>query len=119
MIIELGIESKIWVFLDEINTCNSLGLISEILCMRTFLGNKIPENVSFICACNPYRLFTNISKEEIGLKLNLKIDNKNINQALAYKVNPLPFSLLNYVFDFGSLARKDELNYIKSMIENF
>ena len=27
---------KIWVFLDEINTCNSLGLIAEILCNKTY-----------------------------------------------------------------------------------
>ena len=26
----------IWVFLDEINTCNSLGLIAEILCNTTY-----------------------------------------------------------------------------------
>ena len=37
-----------WVFLDEINTCNSLGLISEIMCNHTYLGKKINENFIFI-----------------------------------------------------------------------
>ena len=31
----------IWVFLDEINTCNSMGLISEIMCKHTMYGKKI------------------------------------------------------------------------------
>ena len=46
-------DSTLWVFFDEINTCNSMGLISEILCKRTYQGNEIPENVAFIAACNP------------------------------------------------------------------
>lgn len=121
---------KIWVFLDEINTCNSLGLIAEILCNKTYLGKKLPEQMCFIAACNPYRIFTNILSNEIGLDFKSNSASRNLyenlnsirdlNQALAYKVNSLPFSLLNYVFDFGSLSEKDELNYIESMIrKNF
>jgi len=112
-------KNKIWIFLDEINTCNSLGLLSEILCNRTYLGKKIPKNICFICACNPYRLYSNIISSEIGLNYfneNSLEKMENISQSLVYKVNPLPFSLLNYVFDFGSLVKRDELNYIESMI---
>ena len=36
---------------------------------------------------------------------------------LVYTVNPLPISLLNFVFNFGSLKEKDEFTYIESMIE--
>jgi len=107
---------KIWIFLDEINTCNSLGLISEILCKRSYKGKKIPKNICFMCACNPYRLFTNLKDFGIGLNNAEKNCKENVNQLLAYKVNPLPFSLINHVFDFGSLSKKDELNYIESMI---
>ena len=46
----------IMVFLDEINTCNSLGLITEIMCHHTYLGRKIEDNFIFIYACNPYHL---------------------------------------------------------------
>ena len=28
------------IFFDEINTCNSLGLITEIMCNHTYLGKK-------------------------------------------------------------------------------
>ena len=29
---------KVWVFFDELNACNSMGLITEIMCKRTMLG---------------------------------------------------------------------------------
>ena len=32
-------------------------------------------------------------------------------------VNPLPHSLLNYVFDFGNLKKEDEEKYIENMIQ--
>ena len=35
---------------------------------------------------------------------------------LVYTVNPLPVSLMNFVFNFGSLKPNDELAYIKSMV---
>lgn len=90
-------------------------MISEILCKRTYLGKALPDNIRFICACNPYRLFTNLNKIEIVLRVNKSGENiKNLSEALAYKVNPLPFSLLNYVFDFGSLTIIDEKNILRA-----
>jgi len=35
---------------------------------------------------------------------------------LVYNVNPLPHSLLNFVFDFGNLSSEDEERYIISMV---
>lgn len=43
-----------WMFLDEINTCDHLGLISELICHRTMLGVPLPHNLCLIAACNPY-----------------------------------------------------------------
>ena len=57
---------KIWIFLDEINTCNSMGLISEMMCKGTIQGKKLIENCIFIAACNPYRKYEK-KIEEIGL----------------------------------------------------
>ena len=80
------------------------------MCNRTMLGKKIKDNVIFIAACNPYR---RIAKkiEKIGL-----IKDKSKVQNLVYTVNPLPHSLLNYVFDFGNLTEKDENAYIRSIL---
>ena len=126
-------EKKIWVFLDEINTCNSMGLISELMCKKSCQGNQIPHNIMFIGACNPYRK-SEITNEEIaGLDVNLafreknnlndqereKIKKNSLNSKgkLVYTVNPLPHSLLVYVFDFGNLSPKDEVKYINNMIQ--
>ena len=103
-----------WVFLDEINTCNSLGLITEIMCNHTYLGKKINDNFIFIAACNPYRLLTKKMRESGLIYYNMKENNKLNN--LVYTVNPLPHSLLNFVFDFGSLRKEDEEKYISNTI---
>ena len=116
---------KLWIFLDEINTCKSMGLISELMCKHTCQGNPLPENIVFIAACNPYR---HGKKRSIGLDVNQahkekqSLDPKdlgklkNSNTSLVYTVNPLPHSLLNFVFDFGNLTPKDEKSYIESII---
>ena len=103
-----------WIFFDEINTCNALGLITEIMCNHTYLGKKINENIIFIAACNPYRLLTKKMKESGLVYYNMKEDNKLNN--LVYTVNPIPHSLLNFVFDFGSLRKEDEIKYISNTI---
>ena len=104
---------EIWIFFDEINTCNSMGLLSEILCKNSYRGNPIKDRFIFIAACNPYRLFTGTRKmDEILLS---KGENKN---KLVYSVNPLPHSLLNFVLYFGKLKPEDEKEYINSMVKS-
>eukprot|EP00833_Pecoramyces_ruminatium_P002451 jgi/Orpsp1_1/1176483/evm.model.c7180000057803.1 len=103
--------NDIWVFLDELNTCNSLGLITELMLKHTCKGEKIKRNVKFIGACNPYRL--DISKKEIH---GLYDENKYKNKRLVYTVNPLPQSLLNFIFDFGTPKRDDIKRYISNMV---
>ena len=103
-----------WIFLDEINTCNSLGLITEIMCNHTYLGKKINENFVFLGACNPYRVLNKTMRQSGLVYYNMKEKSKLNN--LVYTVNPLPHALLNFVFDFASLQHKDEEKYIKNTI---
>ena len=100
-----------WVLFDEINTCNSLGLLNEIFINHSYNGIKIEENIRLIGTCNPYRLKT--EKEEMS-GLSHPFKNKN----LAYDVNILPQSLMYYVFNFGSLTKEDEDKYIFSILSN-
>ena len=79
-------EETIWVFLDEINTCNSMGLISEMMCKGTIQGKKLKDNLTFIAACNPYRRYEKKIKQ-IGL-----ISEEQKIKSLVYSVNPLPHS---------------------------
>ena len=104
-------DEELWLFFDEINTCLSLSLITEIFINRTYNGNKISDNIRLIGACNPYR---KISKNKEKCGLSLSEDNEN---ELVYLVNPLPQSLLYYVFSFGPIDVEDEKKYIKSIIQ--
>ena len=114
-VIEEGAENELtWIFFDEINTCNSLGLITEIMCNHTYLGKKISNNYVFLGACNPYRILTKKMRESGLVYYNMKETNKLNN--LVYTVNPLPHALLNFVFDFASLQPEDELKYITNTI---
>ena len=105
---------KIWIFFDEINTCDSLGLFTEIFCKRSIYGQPIDERFIFIAACNPYRSTGNENKNNL---LNVLYKQNYKRKNLVYTVNPLPMPLLNFIFNFGSLKEEDEFIYIKSMIE--
>ena len=105
-------EKKLWIFLDEINTCNCMGLICELMTKHSLQGVPLPKSIVFIAACNPYRKLYN---EEALNGLELKGAKK---RELAYTVNPLPFSLLNFIFNFGRLTQRDEERYIENMIVN-
>ena len=102
---------KIWIFFDEINTCNSMGLFIEIFCKNSIYGKPLDKRYIFIGACNPYRV-----SERDNKVFNILYKKKHKKKSLVYTVNPLPLSLLNFVFNFGSLKEKDELIYINSMI---
>ena len=106
-------EKLIIVFFDEFNTCNSLGLLTEIMCNRRCQGVKIKDNVSFVAACNPYRILTTTLSDNSAL---IKDNNYNSNQKLVYSVNPLTYTQLYYVFNFGSLNAKTEREYITGII---
>ena len=106
-----NIKKELWVFFDEINTCLSFSLLTEIFINRTFNGEKLEENIRLIGACNPYRRRKELS-EICGLT---REDDKE--DELVYKVEQLPQSLLYYVFNFGSLNDEEEKKYIKSIIQ--
>jgi len=116
---EMNLESKkekyknkeLWVFFDEINTCLSLSLLTEIFINRTFNGEKLEDNIRLIGACNPYR-FRPENIERFGLTRDDDEDDQ-----LVYKVEKLPESLLFYVFSFGPLKDEDEKKYIHSIIQ--
>ena len=109
---EIYEEKKLWVFFDELNTCKSMDLLSEIICKHSCQGKKLPENIFFIGAVNPYR---KDKQKRVGLKLSK--NNHYEESDLVYTVNPMPHSLLNYVFDFGNLTPDDEERYIISMVK--
>ncbi len=100
--------NKLWVFLDEINTCDSMGLITEIICQNRMKGRLLPDNMVFIAACNPYKLRKK--------KVSIGLIKQRVQSRLVYTVHPLPDSLIDYVWDFGSLSEKEETLYIGNIL---
>ncbi|XP_046855114.1 E3 ubiquitin-protein ligase RNF213-like isoform X2 [Xenia sp. Carnegie-2017] len=108
--------SQRWIFLDEINTCHHLGLINEIMCHHALLGRPISRKLVFIAACNPYKLRSLESSSTAGLE-GKKVDDEY--SKLVYRVHPLPESMVDYVWDYGSLTPQDEKVYIGRMVNEF
>ena len=108
-------EKLIIVFFDEFNTCNSLGLLTEIMCYKKCQGVNVKKNVTFAGACNPYRKITNELSESNDVLI--KENSTNTIQQLVYTVNPLTYTQLYYIFNFGSLSSDNEKRYITGIVE--
>lgn len=86
------------------------------MCYRTFEGKKLPDNIIFAAACNPYKLKNKKIKfdENVGIK-KTKISREN-QYNLLYTVFPLPDTMIEYVWDFGRLTKQDTKSYIHTML---
>lgn len=107
------IDKDRWLFLDEINTSDSIGFISDIICHHKCLGEELSPNLIILGACNPYKLRTSKAISTAGLEGKVKSDELS---RLVYRVLPLPEIMVDFVWDFGSLNEKDEETYIHRMI---
>ncbi|CAC5371885.1 RNF213 [Mytilus coruscus] len=110
-----NISNTFWLFLDEINTCNHLGLIADSLCHRMLFGKELAPNLTLLAACNPYRLREENEILTTGLQGKIKQDALS---RLVYRVHPLPEALIDYVWDYGNLSEDDEVLYIFKMVNN-
>ncbi|XP_052809493.1 E3 ubiquitin-protein ligase rnf213-alpha-like [Mya arenaria] len=115
------------MFFDEANTTEAIGVIKEIMCDRAIAGNKLVDcpNLKFVAACNPYRkhsedLIEKLEKAGLGYHVDAEKTTDKLGtipmRKLVYRVQPLPRSLLPFVWDFGQLDSVDEETYIRQMI---
>ena len=115
----------IWIFFDEFNTSELQSIICELLFDRVFSISKdfkgtravtadqpLPPNIFFVAACNPFKM-RQIDPSNEDDVVNVHPDMKNL---LSHRVFPLPPRILGYLWDYGSLSKKSERNYISSMI---
>jgi len=124
----MGPMERLIVFLDEVNTCNCMGLFKEMICDRSMNGRPLPSTIRIIAACNPYRLKRGLGAQEdtmAGLIFDhhAALHSETVGgitdplKDLVYRVHPLPESLVDYVFDFGALPPETERLYIKAMLK--
>eukprot|EP00899_Mesostigma_viride_P023399 jgi/Mesvir1/4243/Mv22211-RA.1 len=123
----MGGDCEALVFLDEINTCDHLGLVASILCHRRLQGRAIDPRVRLLAACNPYRLQRGAgtaaaSGSAAGAEgvtaagLPGKVRRGDALGRLEYRVHPLPDNLVQHVWDFGSLLPQHERAYVRAIV---
>lgn len=112
---QIAIQRKVILFFDEINTNQNIsGLLKEIFIDRHIQGVALRDNIALVSACNPYKL----RKEEVSTQtsgLQTKVKDDTITR-LIYRVNPLPESMVAYIWDYKSLNEQEEYKYIKKMV---
>ncbi|CAF2688686.1 unnamed protein product [Rotaria sp. Silwood2] len=117
-------EKRLWIFFDEFNTTANIGVLKEIMCERTLLGERLPDKMVFLGACNPRRQKTarilQNDNVHVGLRKNRYAMQKALStgadQLLSYMVVPIPETMLEYIWDYGYLNESTELTYIKTML---
>ena len=83
------------------------------MCNKTMRGEKLPENIIYFAACNPYKRKT---EKALNTNFGLVFKKDFKNKDLVYNVLPLIHSLINFIYDFGYLQKEDEKSYIKSIV---
>eukprot|EP01080_Neovahlkampfia_damariscottae_P004913 gene4913-8502_t len=97
-------EKKVFIFFDMINNCSCDGFFKLVISDRIFKNQPIPENLKIVAACNPYdERLTNKSKIDY--------------HKLTYYVKPISESLIEHIFDYGTLSEQVEKMYIKSILQ--
>lgn len=104
---------QVWAFVDEINACHHMGLLNGLLCHHSIDGRPLHPGLVVMAACNPYRS-QDLGVGEVGLALPGV--GKAESYKLAYKVQPLPEAMLDYVWDYGILSDSDDRAYIAAMV---
>ena len=84
------------------------------MCSKKCQGVDVKKNVVFAGACNPYRKLTKKAKDTSAL---VKEGSAISDQKLVYTVNPLTYTQLYYIFNFGSLSAENEKKYITGIVE--
>lgn len=104
---------EVWGLLDEVNTCQHLGLLNDLVCHRSSHGKPLPLTLTLLATCNPYRLRGEPSQAPAGLA-NQRV--KDDQSRLVYRVNELPEAMLDWTWDYGSLNPADKRLYISKMV---
>uniref|UniRef100_A0A7R9YCP3 Uncharacterized protein n=1 Tax=Pinguiococcus pyrenoidosus TaxID=172671 RepID=A0A7R9YCP3_9STRA len=112
-------KGDVYVFLDEINTCAHMGLITEVIMNHSLYGKPLHCGIRVLAALNPYRVHSKTDAETTGLVFQRAADEGDLAadpmSRLVYRVHPIPEALLSYIYDYGALKRPVEHLYIHSM----
>jgi len=112
-------KKKAFIFFDEFNTADPcvISFFKELMIDRHCNGWPLDSELCFLAAANPYRKQPE-SSDDIGLLFQYgghqKSEASELRQ-LVYRVNQIPFSLYEYIHDYGTLHR----DAVKLYLQNF
>ena len=99
-------KATLCLFFDEFNTSSCMGVFKELLIDHSFDGNLLPSNIVIVAAGNP-------SREKIEFSTDARSDEQGHQWAIGhYQVHPLPTSMLQMMWDYGSLKPDLEREFI-------
>ena len=113
-VIELAIKIpsvELIVFFDEINTSSCLGLFKEILMDGMLNGRRLPVNILFIGAINP---FIEEDKRDTSSLLGSTVMSVSRD---VYFVHKLPDAMESIIWRYGSIHDDELLVYIKCKVD--
>jgi hypothetical protein len=97
---------------SEINTSSVLGLLKEVVVDRTFHGEPLEDNLVMVAACNPVRAATFANSTESRAR-----DLGKLWASGHYQVVPLPASMDQLKWSFGSLKPAQEREFVSRRLE--
>ena len=145
IISKLNANATIVIFIDELNTANALGLITEAFLTHSIDGKPLPLNLFFVGAINPFRQATLMEKKttidfsKIGFNNNNNNNNNNNDNnnnnhnvhnnycedesvdylaCAPYIVKPLSSSMSLLTMDFPNLTLNGEKQFLLDYFHN-
>lgn len=93
-------------FIDELNTSSIMGKMKSIFIDKSFEGVSLPSNIFWVAAINPARP-ESAPKQADGSQ----------SFSSRYAVHPLPASMEEVVWAFGTMSRSQEKDYVTAKLQ--
>ena len=93
-------------FIDELNTSSMMGEMKSIFIDKSFEGVSLPSNIFWVAAINPARPEAAPQQADGSQSFSSR-----------YAVHPLPASLEEVVWAFGTMSRSQEKDYVTAKLQ--
>jgi hypothetical protein len=117
---ESNFNANLVVFIDELNTAGALGMVTELFLSHSLDGERLPQNIFFVGAINPFRLSTaqdraksmNFLKIKRGESTESTHDEDDYLANAPYIVKELSLNLFKLLVEFEDLSPDGEVRFL-------
>lgn len=93
-------------FIDELNTSSMMGEMKNIFIDNSFEGVTLPSNIFWVAAINPARPESEPQQADGSYSFSAR-----------YAVHPLPASMEEVVWAFGTMSQSQEKDYVTAKLQ--